>query len=182
MKINIFSIFLIIFCIFLSACEGLVYPDLSGQKKVLYIEITVDNNTTWLTERILRYESQDAMNQWNNVECNPYFFKIRNNFEEPLHGKIIWEYHWQDEPSVLASIEDDNGLTVIRLNASKFWSDGHDLLYVLLHELGHYLGLCHSDNENAVMYSESGDHAMEETKKQLHQSDKNALCAEYPIE
>lgn len=56
--------------------------------------------------------------------------------------------------------------------------EGADLESILVHEIGHFLGLGHSSDEDATMYAgyEAGDDAL----RTLSQDDVDAICALYP--
>lgn len=53
----------------------------------------------------------------------------------------------------------------------------HDLLSIMIHEAGHFLGLDHSREENSVMQAEL---APSEVRTQLTADDVAAICAVYP--
>jgi hypothetical protein len=59
-------------------------------------------------------------------------------------------------------------------------SDVADIQNVVTHEVGHLLGLAHSDETEATMYGyqDLGD----TTRRDLHQDDIDALCAIYPFD
>lgn len=52
-----------------------------------------------------------------------------------------------------------------------------DLVSILTHEVGHFLGIAHSDVPNAVMYWTYGAGT---TRRELQQDDIDAICAIYP--
>lgn len=52
-----------------------------------------------------------------------------------------------------------------------------DLVSVLTHEVGHFLGVAHSDVPEAVMYWQ---YAAGTTRRKLHQDDIDAICTIYP--
>ncbi|AWV88383.1 matrixin [Bradymonas sediminis] len=54
-----------------------------------------------------------------------------------------------------------------------------DLRNTLTHEVGHFIGLDHSDLRNATMYSTAP--VGETSKRALHPDDINGLCATYPL-
>lgn len=65
------------------------------------------------------------------------------------------------------------------LDASKAGETGEvDLSNTLTHEVGHFLGLDHTDNEEATMYRSAPSGEVQ--KRTLHQDDINGLCAIYP--
>jgi hypothetical protein len=53
----------------------------------------------------------------------------------------------------------------------------YDLVSVLTHEVGHFLGLDHSDDPEAVMYWQ---YSQGTVNRQLHQDDIDAICTVYP--
>jgi Matrixin len=55
--------------------------------------------------------------------------------------------------------------------------DQHDLLSIMIHEAGHFLGLDHSREENSIMLAELGPG---EVRTQLTADDVAAICAVYP--
>jgi hypothetical protein len=57
--------------------------------------------------------------------------------------------------------------------------DQHDLLSIMTHEAGHFLGLDHSREENSIMQAELGPG---EIRTQLSADDVAAICAVYPPE
>lgn len=54
----------------------------------------------------------------------------------------------------------------------------YDLQAILAHEVGHFLGIGHSENERATMYARYVPGTTE--IRQLNQDDKDAVCAAYP--
>jgi hypothetical protein len=75
----------------------------------------------------------------------------------------------------------------IALNSNRFefttsgQGGGPDLQAVLTHEIGHALGLDHSDVEGATMAPETDGSATEELRS-LEQDDVDAICSVYPFE
>lgn len=55
----------------------------------------------------------------------------------------------------------------------------YDLVSVLTHEVGHFLGLDHSDDPQAVMYWQYSSGTL---NRDLHQDDIDAICTVYPPE
>ena len=55
--------------------------------------------------------------------------------------------------------------------------DQHDLLSVMVHEAGHFLGLDHSREENSLMLAELGTG---QVRTQLTADDEAAICTAYP--
>lgn len=53
----------------------------------------------------------------------------------------------------------------------------YDLVSVLTHEVGHFLGLDHSDDPDAVMFWQYSSGTL---NRQLHQDDIDAICTVYP--
>jgi hypothetical protein len=53
----------------------------------------------------------------------------------------------------------------------------HDLLSIMVHEAGHFLGLDHSREENAIM---SAELSPGQVRTQLTADDEAAICAAYP--
>jgi hypothetical protein len=70
----------------------------------------------------------------------------------------------------------------IAINSARFdvgvgSAGGPDLVSILTHEVGHFLGLDHSADENAVMFYSLG---RSEKKRSLQQDDIDAICTLYP--
>src|SRR5206468_2557086 len=55
--------------------------------------------------------------------------------------------------------------------------NGADLVSILTHEVGHFLGLDHSADANAVMFFSLGPN---ERKRELQRDDIDAICTLYP--
>ena len=114
---------------------------------------------------------------------------------------IIWRESWpptgsnnklltRDVPAVTTVMyEQKNGVIFdadIDLNGQYFfWTTTNDKTKIatdiqnaVTHEIGHLLGLAHSDKKDATMYEQTFQGEM--TKRSLHGDDINGLCAIYP--
>ena len=123
--------------------------------------------------------------------------------ESPDHQNlVIWHSQWppagvtdayitKDMPAVTTVIYNtDTGLIVdadIDLNAQDFfWTTtddstkaATDIQNIMTHEIGHLLGLAHTDEKSAVMYERT--HQGELSKRTLHADDILGLCTIYPF-
>lgn len=122
--------------------------------------------------------------------------------ESPDHANVIvWRGQWpppgvtdpsvsKDMPAVTTVIYNtDTGAIVdadIDLNGQDFFwtttSDttkaATDIQNIMTHEIGHLLGLAHSDNKSAVMYDTT--YQGEISKRTLHADDELGVCTIYP--
>jgi MYXO-CTERM domain-containing protein len=157
-----------------------------------------------------------AFDEWSNVECRagrtslrfregdeitkdkplgkkegPEKFGIyfrddawpHDNAEESLamtnhtYGKVSGTIDYAD-------IEINTSTTVFALTDIE---DGIDLQAVVTHEVGHYIGLAHSNDSESIMvasYCQSADRCGEsvDRARQLSDDDRAAVCATYPPE
>lgn len=70
-----------------------------------------------------------------------------------------------------------DGVRTDALTAFGVIPDQHDLLSVMIHEAGHFLGLDHSREENAIMLAEL---SAGQVRTQLTADDEAAICEAYP--
>ncbi|MEO1271215.1 MAG: matrixin family metalloprotease [Myxococcota bacterium] len=111
--------------------------------------------------------------------------------EQPNANVVIWEDdHWPYDPNALAmtltSFERTSGRLVdadIIINSADYqWatdgaSDRHDLANSLTHEVGHFIGLGHSESEHATMFPSAAPG--EVLKRSLYDDDIRGLNALY---
>jgi hypothetical protein len=139
-----------------------------------------------------RQAVERALAAWTNVEAAPLTFVA--DFEGPPQNvsTVRWEEDWAGDPDFLAvtsTYADATGQIAyfdLVLNGEvPNWTmdgdpDGMDLENTLVHEVGHGLGLAHSDLEEATMYFQTlpGDIA----KRDLHADDEEAIAYLYTPE
>ena len=118
----------------------------------------------------------------------------RSITHEDEHYSVLFSDDWNEDPDILAltyTWSKNDGEIVhfdIEMNADHFvWSiDGnsqtHDLQNTLTHELGHALGLDHSNISQATMAASST--AGETSKRALHEDDKegHSYIYSHPLE
>lgn len=83
---------------------------------------------------------------------------------------------WWYNPATGATSSSD-----IDINANYSWANGaapgrYDVQTIVLHEIGHSVGLDHSGNSNAVMYAYAYTNT---TKRSLHSDDINGVQSIY---
>jgi predicted Zn-dependent protease with MMP-like domain len=118
--------------------------------------------------------------------------------ENPDHTNlVIWRGQWpppnvtdpsitKEMPAVTTVIYDTDTGAIVDLNGQDFfWTTtddttkaATDIQNAVTHEVGHYLGLAHSENKSAAMYAET--HQGEISKRTLHADDILGLCTIYP--
>lgn len=122
----------------------------------------MNNNTSFLDYNTTLFEINDAFTQWNNLLINVKFIPTCNN--EP-NIKISFEnyrhldlgYYKNFDPRAIAHIFGHKNST-IHINNSLLGYNGtiigkkRFLKTVMLHEIGHYLGLYHSNKTDKIMY------------------------------
>ncbi|MET0284379.1 MAG: matrixin family metalloprotease [Polyangiales bacterium] len=97
---------------------------------------------------------------------------IRIRFDHP--GEELPEFDKLDDDTLGIG---DSALHTVLFNDDVDWSQPtHDLQSVALHELGHVLGLAHSDEGNAVMTTSLRDNS---EKRALHREDELAINVLY---
>jgi hypothetical protein len=149
---------------------------------------------------------EDAYKVWEGVECpdggNPGFkvgsvgvVDVNGNFfcePEPLANISVWSLvnRWQRDPSALGYTSSTHNKrdgevfdADVELNLNKIERDHQGSYAIVLgriavHEAGHYLGLAHSSDADAVMYESYN--AFELLTKELSQDDIEGICELYP--
>jgi predicted Zn-dependent protease len=132
-----------------------------------------------------------AFGTWEKVSGTAVEFEDVTDDASENDNVVYWERNWTANPEMLAltsTISNSEGTIIgfsIALNAKHpHWSidsdDGMDLQNALTHEVGHVLGLDHTEErEEATMFpsAEEGEHS----KRDLHWDDKEGLRYLYPI-
>jgi hypothetical protein len=155
----------------------------------------------------LRAVFRAAFDAWENVDCNYFYFEETDvascdsiGYEEDtgnlnllIFRSFGWDVDGDHDSNAIAltttSWDDLTGRMLdadIEFNAENFAfgidgaSDSSDIQNTATHEIGHLLGLDHTDVLGATMFptAETGDI----DKRTLDQDDMDGLCALYPIE
>jgi hypothetical protein len=132
-----------------------------------------------------------AFDVWAEVAGSEVQFEDVTFDPSANENTVYWEKNWTADPDMLAltsTMSTADGTIVgfkIALNATHpKWSiddaDGMDLQNALTHEVGHVLGLDHTeDRSEATMYASAK--AGEHTKRDLHWDDKEGIRYLYPV-
>lgn len=140
---------------------------------------------------------------WNDVDCSSITFSFAGltnitttgYFQETVHTNIvIWrenDWPYPQSPVAFTSVTYDkysgeiydadielNGVDYRFTTKPLLYPNRVDIQNCVTHEAGHVLGLEHSENPKATMYSmaEPGEYS----KRTLHQDDIDAVCTIYP--
>jgi hypothetical protein len=159
-----------------------------------------------LSEPATRKAIRSAFDAWSNVECTQGRTSLRfqegPDIEEKEEFGILfrdeaWPHGTADDALAVTSqaYVKSNGFIAtagIEINTAEneFSVDdtGHtnkiDLEAVITHEVGHYIGLAHSDDPESIMaaaYCQSQDRCGQdvEAARALSEDDRNAVCAIY---
>lgn len=149
----------------------------------------------------------DAFDAWHRVDCggSPASISVRQNllpvecadpeYNADAGNANTWMYRDSDWPYLGVAV--DLALTTVRYNPetgqiydadveiNTFANDfalpgereGYDLLDIMTHEAGHFLGLAHSPETDATMYFTP---VRGQPMKSLSSDDGEGLCAAYP--
>ncbi len=146
---------------------------------------------------------QQSLDAWNSVGCSNFQFIYAG--ETDARGEVdgLNVIYWVDDPAQWMAADQAAGATLhhpavpdpetvevdLALNGFAFqWvvggadaltTDVLDPASVITHELGHWLGLGHSEDQFATMYYAHLPGTMQAT---LEADDKNGLCTLYPAE
>ena len=146
-----------------------------------------------------------SFDAWENVDCSYFYFVETDDaacddigYEEDTGNMNLlvfrtenWEVDKKHDPSAIAltttSWDDLSGRLLdadIEFNAEyfNFGIDGSpnlvDLQNTATHEIGHMIGLDHTDNSDSTMAPTAGTGDLD--KRTLSSDDENGLCALYP--
>ena len=131
-----------------------------------------------------------AFDTWATISGTSIEFEDVTFDANANENVIYWEQDWQADPGMLAltsTISTTSGVIIgfkVALNAQHpHWSidskEGMDLQNTLTHEIGHILGLDHTEEtEEATMFASAseGEHG----KRDLHWDDKEGARYLYP--
>ncbi len=146
---------------------------------------------------------QQSLDAWNDVGCSNFQFIYAG--ETDARGEVdgLNVIYWVNDPSEWMAADEAAGATLhhpavpdpqtvevdLALNGFAFeWvvggadaltTDVLDPASVITHELGHWLGLGHSEDQFATMYYAHLPGTMQAT---LEADDKNGLCTLYPAD
>lgn len=109
--------------------------------------------------------------------------------DDPNHVWVLAEWPFPDDDTLaMSSVWSDAGGNIVgfdvRVNGESPWStdgspDAWDLQAAITHEVGHVLGLEHSDVEEAVMWHSAS--AGDTSRRDLSEDDEDAVRALYPL-
>lgn len=128
-----------------------------------------------------------AISSWNARSCSSPLFVLTEEDDDASIEVISVVDGWKYGPAIAAHTAVDNDPyqgdirhVVIEIDGRRKWSqnadvaaDALDLESILLHELGHSLGLDHSRNSEAIMRAgiKPG-----QTRRHLHEDDLSGIC------
>ena len=161
--------------------------------KISY-EIANSPLDTTLTEKEVRETIREAVETWNNIEGVNLLVEEYNGVgKADITISFLPCYHGNS-----TGLDNDPNFDCrqtfahafyppvgdIHLNNEMMWSDGKDnkpsLYSIVLHELGHSLGLGHSPNPDSVMNGNfSGARAF--SRLSLHSDDIKEMLSSYPV-
>ena len=170
--------------------ESPVADEISWDSMPIQWELDTTNSPAHL-DKIEQHETiRKAFNTWEDVSGADIEFEDVTFDANVNENVVYWEQNWTADPDMLAltsTISTTDGTIIgfkIALNAQHpQWSleghDGMDLQNAQTHEVGHVLGLDHTDEQKeATMFASavSGEH----TKRDLHWDDKEGVRYLYP--
>jgi hypothetical protein len=118
-----------------------------------------------------------AMSVWNDVSCGPT--KLVFSSQSSNQVSLQLKHNWRFGAEILAMTTRSSAGIKIEINRGDFSWTELDYQNILVHELGHVLGLAHSEQLDSVMHP-IGQLGYFEFR--LSKDDKKTFCALEPVQ